>query len=201
MSEKEEAKIPARMIPVIDPDAQVVRCVCPLRLPSGPMIKCTRCGCLSHKKCVTVTDPFICEFCHQAAQRVLEESYGTMVTPTGGTIQLFALRDALLNEFTALEVLEIKEHCAAGGQIGNLLDHIALYFLHLQTDLDHIEQFCLNAVPEELQERIKNEAEAKRELYKKISALAIQLKQHWNETKQKSTVLGFFRDAVLQSMQ
>ena len=193
-------KVPSRIIPMMDTDSEIVRCVCPLRLPSGPMIKCTRCGCLSHKKCVNVSDPFICEFCHQSAQRILDESFGTMVTPTGSSIQTFALKDALLNEFAITEVLEIKEHCLATGQIGTLLDHVAIYFTQLETDTNHIEQFCLSVVPEEVKETVRQEAETKKSLYRKIANKSLELKKNWDDSKKSVTILSYFRDAVLQSL-
>lgn len=195
-----ETKIPSRIIPTMETNAEIVRCVCPLRLPSGPMIKCTRCGCLSHKKCVSVSDPFICEFCHQSAQRILEDSFGTTVIPTGSSIQTFALKDALLNEFAITEVLEIKEHCASAGQIGTLLDHVAIYFTQLETDTNHIEQFCLSAVPENLKEKVKQEAEAKRNLYRKIASKSLELKKNWDNSRKSIIILSYFRDAVIQSL-
>lgn len=201
MNEKPTKKIPARVIPMMESDSQIVRCVCSLRLPSGPMIRCTRCGCYSHKKCITVCDPFICEFCHQSSQRVLEESFNCMVTPSGNTIQLFALKDALLNEFSVLEICEIREHCISAGQISTLLDHLVIYYSALEADLEHVEQFCLSVVETpELQEQVKQEIEMKRNCYRKMCHLACELKKEWDSSKKSYTSLGYFRDAVVQSL-
>ena len=181
--------IPSRIIPTLETEAQIVRCLCSLRYPSGPMIKCTRCGCLSHKKCVSVRDPFICEYCHQAAQRVLIETHNAFVTPTGSTIEISALKDALLNEFSVIEVCEIREHCVSSGQIATLLDHLLVYFATLDSNLDHLEQFSLNVIDEVHKDEVQKEISAKRDLYRRICSAVMEMKDEWDDYKKSLSVL------------
>lgn len=200
MSSSQTLQITPRVIPNIPNDNVIVRCSCPLRLPSGQMIQCTKCNCYSHKKCVRISDPFICDFCHYSNQYILEASFDSNITPNGSVIQLFALKDALIEQFTPIEICEIREHTIASGQVGALLDHIMIYFNDLEGDLNRLKVFCQHVAKDEYKQQIDKEIEEKATKYRELAALAAELKENWDESEKSYRILSYFRDAVCRSL-
>lgn len=195
-----ENDIPMRVIPTFSNDSIIVRCQCRLRQPSGEMIRCTRCGCYSHKKCVKIQDPFICNYCHIASQKILLEQFNKTSTPSGILIDRNKLHNYLTNEKSMIKVCELREHSYACGHIAELLRNLITYLASLDLSLCHLERHIEDPVYDPIRDQVKEDISNNRKLFIRHVTILMQIVEKYENEKKKQNILPDFRDAIVQEL-
>lgn len=196
-----ENAIPMRVVPTLPNDSVIVRCQCRLRQPSGEMIRCTRCGCYSHKKCVKIQEPFICNYCHIAAQKILLEKFNKTSTPSGIIIDRNKLHNNLINEKSMFEVCELRDHAYACGHVAELLRNLINYLASLDLSLCHLERHIEEEqVYDPIREQISNDISNKRKLNIRHVTFLMNILEKFENEKKKQDILPDFRDAIVQEL-
>lgn len=192
--------MPPRVIPNADSDVQIVRCQCSLRVPCGPMVRCHRCGCYSHEKCVTPVEPFTCAFCHMATERMLLDKFNKSATPTGVVVDHAPLGSALTAKLTPIQVCEVREHCLASGHIVELLDRLVVYLTSLEMSISTLELRAKDPAFAPIHDELMAEITKKREILTRHSLILTKLTEEIRKVKQEQLFLPALRDAIVYEL-
>ena len=195
----ESCSLPPRVIPSLGGDAPIVRCRCCLRVPCGEMVRCTRCGCLSHLSCVGVRDPFVCSFCHVSAQKLLADHFNKAAAG-GAVIDRFRLHDHVVNVMRPIEVCELREHSYASGHVAELIRTLALHVASLDLALCRLENHLKDPVYEPMREDLKKAIESDKKLYNRHAEILLEILNRYQKMKNSQNILPDFRDVVIQEL-
>ena len=197
---KKMSSMPVRVIPNTDSDVCIVRCQCALRAPCGRMIKCQRCGCYSHEKCVTPIEPFTCAFCQMATERMLLDKFHKSATQSGIVVDHAPLSSALTGKLTPIQVCEVREHCLACGHVTELLDKLVTYLVAVEMSVSKLEMRLNDPAFEPVHEELKKELEAKRQLLTRHTTILTKLDEQVRKVKQEQLFLPALRDAIVYEL-
>ena len=192
--------IPMRVIPTLTNDSVIVRCQCRLRHPSGEMIKCSRCGCFCHQKCVKIRDPFVCPYCYIASQKILLDRFYKTSTASGAIIDRSKLHNCLINDKDLFQVCELREHSYACGHISELLRNLITYMSSLDLSLCNLARHFEDPVYDSIRDKITLEIAEKRKLYVNTVSVLMKTLEKYEKVKNNQELLPDLRDAIIQEL-
>lgn len=195
-----DTRTSTRVMPSYDSELQIVRCQCHLRVPCGEMVKCTRCGCLSHKKCVVPEDPFVCTFCHRASQRLMIDSFNKSSTPSGMIIDRSALNSHIINQKNPIEVCEIREHTLASGHVIELIRKLISYLNSIDLSIRIMEQHLQEPIYDAVREQLVEALHVQKDLHYRHSQILFQALEKFETGIKAQRVLPTFRDAIIEEL-
>ena len=194
--------VPLRVLPNTNSETMIVRCMCHLRVASGPMIRCSRCGCWSHEKCVSApVTPFTCTFCAMTAEKMLLAKFNKTATPGGIIVDHQPLHNALVGRLNPVQICEVREHCLASGHVCELLDKVAMFLAASEMEISQFENSLAQMDSlEPVREQLALEIANKRKLLLRHSEIVTRLAHEMKQAKREQMVIPALRDAVVNQL-
>lgn len=195
------SSIPLRVIPNTKSDTMIVRCTCSLHVCSGPMIQCSRCGCWSHKKCVTAVTPFTCSFCSIMAERMLYTRFNKSATSTGLIVDHVPLKNSIVGRLTPIQICEVREHSLACGHSCELLNKLAMFISASEMQISQTERILSQMrACDPIRDQLSEEIQSKKKLLIRHSEIFMRLAEELRSAKREQLVVPTLRDAIVNEL-